>query len=321
VSRAIVVEAYGGPEVLVPRDREPLTPGPGEVAVDVSASGVNYVDVYHRMGRYPNPLPFTPGSEAAGAVTAVGEGVTDLRPGDRVGWVNVLGAYAEQTVVPADRAIPLPDQLDDLTAAAILLQGMTAHYLVHDSYPVKPGDPVLVHAAAGGMGLFLTQLVKHLGGSVIGTASTEEKRQEARAAGADLAVGYDEVPDAVKSFTDGTGVAVVYDGVGKDTFDASLASLRPRGSFVSYGSASGPVPPVDPLRLTAAGSVFFSRPTLAHFIASRDELLARAGDVFGWVANGVLSLRATARYPLSDAAAAHRDLEARRTTGKLLLVP
>jgi NADPH:quinone reductase len=321
MSKAIVVEAYGGPEVLVPRDREPLTPGPGEVAVDVSACGVNYVDVYHRIGRYPNLLPFTPGSEAAGTVTAVGEGVTDLRPGDRVGWVNVLGTYAEQAVLPADRAIPLPDQLDDLTAAAILLQGTTAHYLVHDSYAVKPGDPVLVHAAAGGMGLFLIQLVKHLGGSVIGTASTEEKRQEARAAGADLAVGYDEVPDAVKSFTGGTGVAVVYDGVGKDTFDASLASLRLRGSFVSYGSASGPVPPVDPLRLSAAGSVFFSRPTLAHFIASRDELLARARDVFGWIADGVFTVRSTTRYPLSDASAAHRDLESRRTTGKLLLVP
>jgi len=198
---------------------------------------------------------------------------------------------------------------------------MTAHYLVHDSYPVRPGDVVLVHAAAGGMGLFLTELIKHLGGRVIGTASTEDKRQLARDAGAELVVAYDEMPDAVKELTGGTGVAAVYDGVGKDTFDASLASLRVRGSFVSYGSASGPVPPVDPLRLSAAGSVFFSRPTLAHFVVEREELLRRANDVFRWVTEGVVTVHVGQRYPLADAAEAHRDLEGRRTTGKLLLLP
>jgi NADPH:quinone reductase len=321
VTQAIVVEAYGGPEVLMPRNREPLAPGPGEAAVDVTASGVNYIDVYHRMGRYPNPLPFTPGVEGAGTVSAVGSGVTELRPGDRVGWASGLGSYAEQAVIPASQAIPLPDGLAEETAAAALLQGMTAHYLVHDSYPVKRGDTVLVHAAAGGMGLLLTQLVKHLGGTVIGTASSDDKRREAREAGADLVVGYEGVLDAVKELTGGAGVAAVYDGVGKDTFEASLASLRRRGSFVSYGSASGLVPPVDPMRLSAAGSVFFSRPTLAHFVAGRDELLHRASDVFGWVSSGVLTIHIGQRYPLADAAQAHRDLEGRRTTGKLLLVP
>src|SRR6266498_3267860 len=245
VSRAIVVEAYGGPEVLMPRDREPPAPGPGEVVVDVTASGVNYIDVYHRMGRYPNPLPFTPGVEGTGTVLAVGSGVTELRPGDRVGWASGLGSYAEQAVIPASQAVPLPDGLAEETAAAALLQGMTAHYLVHDSYPVEPGDMVLVHAAAGGMGLLLTQLVKHLGGTVIGTASSDDKRREASEAGADLVVGYAEVLDAVSELTGGAGVAAVYDGVGKDTFETSLASLRRRGSFVSYGSASGLVQPAD----------------------------------------------------------------------------
>jgi NADPH2:quinone reductase len=321
MTHAIVVEAYGGPEVLVLRDREPPAPGPGELLVDVSASGVNFVDVYHRLGRYPNPLPFTPGAEGAGMVSAVGADVADLQPGDRVGWAVGTGSYAEQAVVAAERAVPLPDDVDDETAAAVLLQGMTAHYLVHDSYRVRPGDTVLVHAAAGGMGLLLTELVKHLGAKVVGTASSPEKRQLARDAGADLVVGYDDVPDAAKEFTGGVGVAAVYDGVGRDTFDASLASLRVRGSFVSYGSASGPVPPVDPLHLSAAGSVFFSRPTLAHFVADRAELLARARDVFGWVASGALTVRVSHRYPLGEAAQAHRDLEARRTTGKLLLLP
>lgn len=321
MSRAVMVEAYGGPEVLVLRDREPPVPGPGEVLVDVGASGVNFTDVYHRIGRYPNPLPFTPGVEGAGTVSALGPEVADIQPGDRIGWVNVMGSYAEQAVVAADRTVPLPDEVDDKTAAAVLLQGMTAHYLVHDSYAVRPGDPVLVHAAAGGMGLLLTEMVKHLGGRVIGTASTPEKRQLAGEAGAELVVGYDDVPDAVKEFTGGMGVAAVYDGVGKDTFDVSLASLRRRGSLVSFGSASGLVPPVDPLRLMAAGSVFFSRPTVGHFIAERAELLARANDVLRWVAGGVLTVRVSHRYALGDTAQAHRDLEGRRTTGKLLLLP
>jgi NADPH2:quinone reductase len=319
--RAVRVERFGGPEVLVVGEVEPPRPGPGEVVVDVSASGVNFTDVYHRTGLYPNPLPFTPGSEGAGTVAAVGPDVTEVRVGDRVGWVQVIGSYAEQAVVPADRLIPLPDDVDDETAAAALLQGLTAQYLVRSTYPVRPGDDVLVHAAAGGMGLLLTQLVKHLGGRVLGTASTPAKAQLARDAGADVVVGYDDVPEAVREFTAGEGVAVAYDGVGASTFEASLASLRPRGYLVSYGNASGPVPPVAPLRLNQAGSVFLTRPTLTHHIVTRDELMQRSEEVLGWLRDGTLTVRVTGRYPLAEARRAHEDLEGRRTTGKLILVP
>ncbi|GIG75877.1 quinone oxidoreductase [Planosporangium flavigriseum] len=319
--RAVRVERVGGPEVLTVRDVEEPQPGPGEAVVDVSCSGVNFTDVYSRTGLYPNALPFTPGSEGAGTVSAVGSGVTDVRVGDRVGWVMVPGSYAEQAVVPADRLIPLSDAIDDETAAGALLQGLTAHYLVRTTYPVRSGDDVLVHAAAGGMGLLLTQLVKHLGGRVIGTASTPEKADLARKAGADVVVGYDDVPAAVREFTDGRGVAVAYDGVGASTFEATLASLRPRGYFVSYGNASGPVPPFAPLRLSQAGSVFLTRPTLAHYVAERAELLQRAEELFGWLRDGTLTVRITGRYPLEDAARAHADIEGRRTTGKLILVP
>ncbi|GAA1787516.1 quinone oxidoreductase [Planosporangium flavigriseum] len=315
------MERVGGPEVLTVRDVEEPQPGPGEAVVDVSCSGVNFTDVYSRTGLYPNALPFTPGSEGAGTVSAVGSGVTDVRVGDRVGWVMVPGSYAEQAVVPADRLIPLSDAIDDETAAGALLQGLTAHYLVRTTYPVRSGDDVLVHAAAGGMGLLLTQLVKHLGGRVIGTASTPEKADLARKAGADVVVGYDDVPAAVREFTDGRGVAVAYDGVGASTFEATLASLRPRGYFVSYGNASGPVPPFAPLRLSQAGSVFLTRPTLAHYVAERAELLQRAEELFGWLRDGTLTVRITGRYPLEDAARAHADIEGRRTTGKLILVP
>jgi NADPH2:quinone reductase len=247
--------------------------------------------------------------------------VTDVRVGDRVGWVNVLGSYAEQAVVPADRLIPLPDGVEAETAAAALLQGLTAQYLVRSTYPVRPGDDVLVHAAAGGMGLLLTQLVKHLGGRVVASASTPEKADLARHAGADVVVGYDDVPAAVRDFTAGKGVAVAYDGVGASTFEASLSSLRPRGYLVSYGSASGPVPPVEPLRLAQAGSVFLTRPTLGHYIAARDELMQRADEVLRWLVDGTVTVRVTGRYPLDGAARAHSDLEGRRTTGKLILVP
>jgi NADPH2:quinone reductase len=319
--RAVQVERFGGPEVLTVREVDPLVPGPGQALVDVAASGVNFIDVYHRTGHYPNPLPFTPGSEGAGTVSAVGPGVTEVRAGDRVGWLNVLGSYAEQAVVPADRLIPLPDAVDVETAAASLLQGITAQYLVRSTYPVRAGDDVLIHAAAGGMGLLLTQLVKHLGGRVVGTASTPEKAGLARKAGADLVVGYDEAADAVREFTDGRGVAVAYDGVGASTFETSLSSLRPRGYLVSYGSASGPVPAVEPLRLTAAGSVFLTRPSLGHYIADREEHVQRAAEVLGWLADKTLTVHVTGRYPLDEAGRAHEDLEARRTTGKLLIVP
>jgi NADPH2:quinone reductase len=319
--RAVQVRQFGGPEVLTVRGVDPLKPGPGEAVVDVAASGVNFTDVYHRTGHYPNPLPFTPGSEGAGTVSAVGSGVTEVRVGDRVGWASVIGSYAEQAVVPADRLIPLPAGLDAETAAAALLQGLTAQYLVRSTYPVRPGDDVLVHAAAGGMGLLLTQLVKHLGGRVIGTVSTPEKAELARSAGADEVVGYDDVPAAVREFTAGKGVAVAYDGVGKSTFEGTLASLRSRGYFVSYGSASGPVPPVEPLRLAQAGSVFMTRPTLGHYIAAREELTQRADELLGWLVDGTLTVRVTGRYPLEEAARAHEDLEGRRTTGKLILVP
>src|SRR4051812_17953607 len=239
--RAVVVSAVGGPEVLAVGERGDPRPGPGEAVGALAASGVNFIDVYHRTGHYPNDLPFTPGVEGAGTVSAVGPGVTAVRVGDRVGIVNTLGTYAERLVAPAERLLPLPAGVEPETAAAGLLQGLTAQYLVRSTYPVRAGDTALVHAAAGGMGLLLTQVIKHLGGRVIGTASTPEKAALAREAGADLVVGYDETVDAVRYLTEGEGVAVGCDGVGADTFDATLQSLRPRGYFVSYGSASGPV--------------------------------------------------------------------------------
>jgi NADPH:quinone reductase len=319
--RAVRVERNGGPEVLAVRAVDPPKPEAGEVVVDVAASGVNFADVYQRTGLYQVPLPFTLGQEGAGTVSAVGADVRGVAVGDRVGWTSVNGSYAEQAAVPADKVVPLPDAVDPETAAAALLQGMTAQYLVRSTYPVRPGDDVLVHAAAGGVGLLLTQIVKHLGGRVIGTASTPEKAERARAAGADLVVGYDDVVDAVREFTDGDGVAVAYDGVGAATFDASLASLRTRGYLVTFGNASGPVPAFEPLRLMQAGSVFVTRPTLVHYLRDRAELLERAQEVLGWVADGTIDVQVTGRYPLDEAARAHEDLEARRTTGKLLIVP
>jgi NADPH2:quinone reductase len=307
--------------VLTVREIDPPKPEPGEVVIDVAASGVNFADVYQRTGLYQLPLPFTLGQEGAGTVSAVGADVRGIALGDRVGWTSVNGSYAEQAAVPADRVVSLPDGVDTETAAAVLLQGITAQYLVRSTYPVRPGDDVLVHAAAGGVGLLLTQIVKYLGGRVIGTASTPEKAERARAAGADLVVGYDEVVDAVREFTDGDGVAVAYDGVGAATFEGSLASLRTRGYLVTFGNASGPVPAFEPLRLMQAGSVFVTRPTLVHYLLDRAELLERADEVLGWVADGTIDAQITGRYGLDEAARAHEDLEARRTTGKLLIVP
>lgn len=289
--------------------------------IKVAAAGVNFIDTYHRTGRYPQPLPFTPGSEAAGTVIALGEGVTGFETGQLVASSDVRGCYAEKALVNADRVVPVPAGLSAETAAAALLQGMTAHYLVRSTYPVQPGDTVLVHAAAGGMGLLLTQLVKLLGGRVIGTVSTAEKEKLARDAGAAEILGYDGFAEEVRRLTGGEGVPVVYDGVGMTTFDGSLASLRRRGVLALYGAASGPVPPVDPIRLMAAGSVYLTRPTLAHHVETREDLLARSSDVLGWVASGQLNLHIGRTYDLRDAPEAHADLEGRRSTGKLLLIP
>jgi len=319
--RAIVITENGGPEVLTAGERPDPEPGPGEVLIDVAAAGVNFIDVYFRTGAYPQKLPYTPGVEAAGTVAAVGEGVTEFSAGDRVAWANVQGAYAERAVVPADKVVPVPEEVSLEDAAASLLQGMTAHYLTRSTYPIQEGDTVLVHAAAGGMGLLLTQVATSLGARVIGTASTPEKEKLAKDAGADVTMGYDGFPEKVRELTGGEGVAVVYDGVGAPTFDGSLASLRRRGVLALYGAAGGPVPPFDPQRLNAAGSVYLTRPSLAHFTEDRTELLERAADVFAWVRSGTVRIHVGHRYGLADAAAAHADLESRRSTGKLLILP
>ncbi|GAA0562579.1 quinone oxidoreductase family protein [Actinomadura livida] len=319
--RAIVITENGGPEVLVAGERPVPEPGPGEVLIDIAAAGVNFIDVYFRTGAYRQELPYIPGVEAAGTVAAVGDGVTEFSAGDRVAWANVQGAYAEQAAVPADRVVPVPDGVTLEDAAASLLQGMTAHYLTRSTYPIQEGDTVLVHAAAGGMGLLLTQAAKALGARVIGTASTPEKEKLAKDAGADVTMGYDGFPERVRELTGGEGVAAVYDGVGAPTFDGSLASLRRRGVLALYGAAGGPVPPFDPQRLNAAGSVYLARPSLAHFTEVREELLERAADVYGWVGSGALRVHVGRRHDLAEAATAHADLEARRSTGKLLLLP
>jgi NADPH:quinone reductase len=321
--RAVIAEAHGGPEVLRLAERDVPEPGPGQVLVDIAAAGVNYMDIYQREGRPPYrvEVPFVPGSEGAGTVAAVGPAVDGARKGDRVAWTGVPRSYAEQVIVPADRAVLVPDGIDLLTAAAVMLQGMTAHYLVTDTYPVAAGDPVVVHAAAGGVGLLLTQMVKMRGGLVIGTASTPQKAELARGAGADHVVGYEGFGAAVREVTGGEGAAVVYDGVGQATFDASLAALRRRGYLVLYGGASGPVPPLDPQRLNVGGSLFLTRPTLADYVPTREELLSRADDLFRWVGQGKLAVRIGGRYPLDQAARAQEDLAARRSTGKLILLP
>jgi NADPH:quinone reductase len=321
---AVVVRATGGPEVLELGQIEPPKPGDGELLVTVHAAGVNYIDTYHRRGLYPLDLPFTPGKEGAGVVASVGSGVTGVAVGDRVAWgEGSLGAYAQQVVVPAGMAVPVPDGIDDETAAAAMLQGLTAHYLVTSTYPVKPGDTVLVHAAAGGVGLLLTQVAKARGGKVIGTVSTAEKEELAREAGADEVIRYTETDFAeeVTRITGGAGVAVVYDGVGRDTFDKSMTCLSSRGMLALYGASSGPVPPVDPQRLNAGGSLFLTRPTLAHHVATPEELRWRCDELFTAIKADRLKIRIGGRYPLAEASRAHEDLEGRRTTGKLLLFP
>ncbi|HEY2724908.1 MAG TPA: quinone oxidoreductase [Pseudonocardiaceae bacterium] len=321
---AILVTETGGPEVLRLAEVPDPEPGPGQLLVDVASAGVNYIDTYHRSGLYPVQVPFIPGSEAAGTVSALGEGVEEFAVGDRVAWAMGSGTYAEKAVVDAERAVPVPEDVDPELAGGVLLQGMTAHYLTTSTHPVQAGETVLVHAAAGGMGLLLTQLARARGARVIGTVSTAEKERLAREFGADEVIRYTEVDDLageVRGLTGGKGVAAVYDGVGAATFDASLASLRLRGMLALYGAASGPVPPVDPQRLNSAGSVFLTRPSLPHYTASRDELLWRAGEVFDAVRGGSLRIRIGGRYPLAEARRAHEDLQGRRTTGKLLLLP
>jgi NADPH2:quinone reductase len=320
--KAVVVERAGGPEVLEVQERSTPEPGPGQLRVRVAAAGVNYIDTYHRSGLYPMQTPFVLGVEGAGTVTAVGEGVTEFSGGDRVAWAAAPGSYAEEVLVEARQAIAVPDGVSDAQAAAAMLQGLTAHYLTHSTFPIAPGHTALVHAGAGGVGLLLTQLVTARGGRVIATVSTEEKEKLSLEAGADAVIRYTEVDVAerVRELTDGRGVDVVYDGVGRTTFDGSLASLRPRGMMVLYGAASGPVPPFDLQRLNAGGSLFATRPSLGHYIATRAELTERAAAILGRCADGTLTLRIGHQYALGDAAAAHADLEGRRTTGKLLLV-
>ncbi|MFI6601500.1 quinone oxidoreductase family protein [Nonomuraea sp. NPDC050536] len=314
--RAIVIAAQGGAEVLDYAEHPDPVPGPGEAVVDVEASGVNFIDIYHRSGTYHLDLPSKLGSEGAGTVSAVGEGVESVKPGDRVGWVNVLGSYAEKAVVPADRLVPVPDAVSTEVAAAALLQGMTAHYLTRSTHQVKEGDQVLVHAAAGGMGLLLTQIAKMYGATVHATVSTAEKEKLAREAGADEVLRYETFAEALRGRMD-----VVYDGVGATTFDGGLDALRPRGLMALYGAASGPVPPLDPQVLNRKGSLFLTRPTLVNYIAEREELLWRASELFDWISSGKLKINIFERYPLAEAARAHEDLAARRTTGKLLLIP
>jgi NADPH2:quinone reductase len=319
--QTVVVTRTGGPDVLEVRDEPAAEAGTGQLLVDVEAAGVNYRDIYEREGGYGGTPPFVAGVEGAGTVAAVGEGVTDFAVGDRVAWSAVPGSYAEQVAVEAARAVPVPDGMSSEMAAASLLQGMTAHYLASSAYPVQPNDDVLVHAAAGGVGLLLTQIVSMRGGRVIGTASTAEKAQLARNAGADEVIGYEGFAERVREFTSDEGVAVVYDGVGKATFDESLASLRPRGYMILFGAASGPVPPFEPMRLEGAGSLWLTRPSLRHYTAKREELLERAAEVFGWIADGKLEVRIGGRYPLDKARQAQEDLAGRKTTGKLLLLP
>lgn len=330
-NRAIVATRTGGSEVLAVESRLEPAPGPGEVAVEVAAVGVNFIDVYQREGVYPTQIPFVIGNEGAGVVCSVGEGVQDVAPGDHVAWPLELGSAAQVAVLPADGVVPVPDGVDLETAAAVILQGLTAHFLTRSTYPVGEGTVALVHAAAGGVGRLLVQMITDLGGQVVATAGTDEKCQVARDLGAAEVINYrevdgtDELAGAVRCAAHrlghDAGVDVAYDGVGASTFDASLASLRPRGLMVLFGGASGQVPPFDIQRLNSGGSLFLTRPTLAHHVQTREELRERAADVLGAVAEGRLDVHVGGRYGWDEAARAYDDLEARRTTGKLLLIP
>ncbi len=317
--KAIEIAETGGPEKLKCVDRPIPIMGENESLVDVLVAGVNFIDTYHRSGLYPRPLPFTPGVEGVGVIREInGAAPSGLSVGMRVGWVGSTGGYAEVATLPSQELIPIPDGIDDAQATALLLQGMTAHYLAVDSYNIRPGNLALVHAGAGGVGLLLTQYIKSLGGLVIATASTDAKRKLCLGNGADLAIGYSGFQELVMEFSNGGGAHVVYDGIGRTIFDESLSCVRPRGSLVIYGYASGPVPPIDLTKLTA-NSIFLSRPTLKHFISNREELLWRANEVFKAHLNGHINVRIGGRYTLESASQAHQDLEARTTTGKLVL--
>jgi NADPH2:quinone reductase len=321
--RAIQITQTGGPEVLVYSEVPTPSPGAGEALIRVEAGGVNFIDVYFREGRYPAALPLIPGQEAAGTVVEVGAGVTSVKVGDRVAWCGIPGTYSEFAVASAARLVHVPDGVTTTQAAAALLQGMTAHYLAHSTYAIQAGDDVLIQAGAGGTGLLLTQMAKKLGARVFTTVSTEEKAELSRNAGADEAILYTSVDFAaeVKRLTAHAGVPVVYDSVGKSTFEQSLTCLRPRGTMVLFGASSGAVPPFDLIRLSTMGSLYVTRPTLKDYIASRADLESRAADIFRWTGDGSLKLKVDYTYPLKDAAQAHRDLESRKTTGKVLLTP
>ncbi|HVH91255.1 MAG TPA: quinone oxidoreductase [Candidatus Acidoferrum sp.] len=321
--KAVRVHKYGGPEVLTLEEIPVPEPKAGEARVKIEAIGVNYIDIYQRTGLYPLQTPFTLGTEGAGIVDAVGPNVTEVKKGERVGYAMIPGSYAEYAIVPAARLVPIPPNIDARTAAALMLQGMTAHYLTHSTYPLKKGETVLPHAAAGGVGLLLIQISKQLGATVIGTVSTEAKAKLAKEMGADHLILYtqNDFLAEVKKLTDGHGVNVVYDSVGQTTFEKSLDCLRPGGYLVLFGQSSGPVPPFDPGKLAAKGSLFLTRPSLPHYTLERSELLQRANDVFNWTATGKLKVRIDKTFPLAEAAEAHRQLEGRKTTGKVILLP
>jgi NADPH2:quinone reductase len=319
--RAIVVSELGGSEVMVLRDQPDPVAGPGQLLVEVAAAGVNFIDIYLRSGVYKQSLPYVPGSEGAGVVIAAGEGVTEFQAGDHVAWADCPGSYAEKAVVAAADAVPVPAGIDLKIAAAAMIQGLTAHYLCRSTFPVGGGTVAVVHAAAGGVGLLLTQMIKDLGGTVVATTSSASKAVLAQQAGADYVTTYEEFCAVVGAVTGGRGADVVFDGVGKETFDASLSALRPRGMMVLFGGSSGQVPPFELQRLNRGGSLFVTRPSLANYVADRDELEWRARDLFGWIAKNELSVRIGEEYPLAEASRAHDDLAARRTTGKLLLIP
>lgn len=320
--QAIRVHQYGGPEAMELEHLPLPTPGPGQALVKIEAAGVNFIDIYQRSGAYKLPLPLGLGLEGAGTVEALGEGASGVAVGDRVAWTQISGSYATHNVIAADRLVKLPEKLSARDGAAAMLQGMTAHYLIYSTYPLKAGETCLIHAAAGGVGLLLCQMAKMVGARVIGTTSTEEKAALARGVGADEVILYtqQDFEAEVKRLTDGKGVDVIYDGVGKDTFDKGLNIIRPRGMMVLFGQASGPVAPLDPQILNAKGCLYLTRPRLDVYIESRDELVERASDVLGWIADGKLKLRVEHTYPLDQVAQAHIDLNGRKTTGKLVLL-
>lgn len=317
--RAVVVNEFGEPEVFEVREVDAPAVGAGQLLVRVTMSGINFIDVYHRTGLYPMPLPFQAGVEGVGEVVAVGDGVAGITPGQRVGWLSAQGSFSDLVAVSAGKVVPLPDTTDDATAVALLMQGITAHYLATDTYPAHAGEIALVHAAAGGVGLLLTQILTLRGVTVIATASTPEKRALALAAGADHALPYDDFAASVRALTEGRGVDVVYDGVGAATSEGSLASLRPRGMLVFFGNASGPVPPLDVTRLSGLGSLYITRPTVAHYTRTPEELRMRAAELFAWEHAGALHVQPPTQHPLDDIRTAFEHLESRATTGKLVL--